>query len=152
MKKYRSGIVVVLSALLLSGCQGKDVINEVNLKIVKNMVGDKDSIDQYESLEEQGEIDENGKYKKAEEILAEDESDEAKTDKTDVKDVHVTLASNNNLDITYYYDADMTKEVTGSCYLNKGESLYAKVSSKKDVSQVYQFEKYKIYEYNNGNR
>ncbi len=40
MKKYRSGIVMVLSALLLSGCQGKDVINEVNLKIVKNMVGE----------------------------------------------------------------------------------------------------------------
>ena len=40
MKKYRSGIVMVLSALLLSGCQGKDVLNEVNLKIVKNMVGE----------------------------------------------------------------------------------------------------------------
>lgn len=40
MKKYRSGIVIVLSALLLSGCQGKDVLNEVNLKIVKNMVGE----------------------------------------------------------------------------------------------------------------
>ena len=39
MKKYRSGIVMVLSALLLSGCQGKDVLNEVNLKIVENMVG-----------------------------------------------------------------------------------------------------------------
>lgn len=40
MKKYRSGIVMVLSALLLSGCQGKDVLNEVNLKIVENMVGE----------------------------------------------------------------------------------------------------------------
>ena len=40
MKKYRSGIVIVLSALLLSGCQGKDVLNEVNLKIVENMVGE----------------------------------------------------------------------------------------------------------------
>ena len=40
MKKYRSGIVMVLSALLLSGCQGKDVLNEVNLKIVENKVGE----------------------------------------------------------------------------------------------------------------
>ena len=40
MKKYRSGIVLVLSALLLSGCQGKDVLNEVNLKIVENKVGE----------------------------------------------------------------------------------------------------------------
>lgn len=31
---------MVLSALLLSGCQGKDVLNEVNLKIVENKVGE----------------------------------------------------------------------------------------------------------------
>ena len=63
--------------------------------------------------------------------------------------VHVTLARNALLDITYYRDRDLTEPIDGdSCLLKPDDCLYAKVEdSSRAPNDMYQFERFRIVEY-----
>lgn len=63
--------------------------------------------------------------------------------------IHVTFASNNNLQIHYYTDAEHRQPLdTSGCYLEPGDTVYADAAVAEDVlSSTYHFSGFTVYEY-----
>lgn len=70
------------------------------------------------------------------------------------KQVHVTFARNNHLNIRYYTDAEKTREINpDACYLNPGSCIYAAVATSSAAhSASYEFSEFRVFEYIDGEK
>lgn len=68
--------------------------------------------------------------------------------------VKITFASNSNLSVKYFSDADKTQPIEGiSSFLNPQDCLYASVSLSNNLKEnAYTFLGFRIYQYENGTR
>lgn len=121
-----------LALLLFTGCVSEEALIEK-----AKLDQDADYIAYLELLDD-GQLDDAGEYITGERI----DPNVRQNGK-----VCVTFAKNNYLDITYYTDAALTKEIDpDNCYLMPGESIYAAVAEVRNSnSNLYQFEEYRVY-------
>lgn len=141
MKKALT-LLLVSAALLLSGCALETGMASGILKGSK-IQEDADYI-QYQQYREAGVLDENGQYADPGPDEVPDSAPEAPEGK-----IQVTFAENRYLKIGYYTDAAAAEPVdTEHCYLNPGDTLYAKVlESVNPNSNLYRLAEYRVLEY-----
>ena len=139
--KIRIIAIIVLVSLALSGCSSIEDLIEHRVLMESGIEDDPDYQD-YLFYSENNRTDAEGYllFSEGEESIESNEEEKGT--------VRITLGKNNNLLITYYYDAHLTQEITGNvCYLNPGDSLYASEPIIRNVStNKYVFDKYQIYE------
>ena len=119
----------------LTGCGGiNDYLED---QMVKNSgILENAEYLEYEDYVNDGRIDEGGYYTESLEKMEENNAP-----------IHVTFASNNNLEIRYYSDAEYLNPLNVSnCFLNPGDSVYAIVEIRDDVfSSMYEFTGFRFY-------
>lgn len=151
MKKIFSMFsLCILFALIFSGCSKVDDYMEKLIEAKSGIFEDEDYI-QYQILEETGLLNQEGYYNTANYSNGSALYIEAENQ----KQVHVTFADNDFLDISYYYDAELTMLVdTESCYLDQGESIYASQPKCNNPNHNnYIFSSFRVCEYDaKGNR
>ncbi|MDE7416944.1 MAG: hypothetical protein K2N44_11735 [Lachnospiraceae bacterium] len=119
----------------LNGCASLDSYIEKRVKAESGILEDENYVN-YQSKVASGNVDEEGYY-----IQNTDQSER-------IGSIHVTFATNNKLNIQYFEDADRSVAIdTSSYYLNSGDSIYAKVEIGEDISSMYEFSAFDIYEY-----
>lgn len=146
MKKAIAACATV-ALLLLPGCAAMDE-QLGRLFLQRSGITTQEDYLRYERYRNAGELDESGQY-----APPADQDDEALSQKIDGK-IHVTFADNRYMEILYYTDASMATPLsTAECYLNPGDTLYAKlVRYKNPKSNLYRLAEYRIKEYDeNGN-
>ena len=137
MKKQKCVISLMLIALgLLTGCANVDqIIGEHFLK--KSGVKEDEKYVLYEEYASNNELDESGYHT------------EIVTDDRPAGSIHIAFAHNNNLEVTYYTDAELGNVISTPCYVFPGDTIYASVSVSRDVvSSMYRFSEFRVYEYN----
>lgn len=136
MKK--SGVAVLLIAgMLLSGCNVvDDRLGQIFLE--RSGVTQQDDYLRYEQYQQEGKLDEEGCYVAPMEQQPERQGQ-----------VHVTFANNHYMEVLYYRDAAMATPLASTeCYLDPGDTLYAKVERYKDLnSNLYHLAGFRIREY-----
>lgn len=141
MKKRHVLTVMAVSLISLTGCSGMNSYLEEKMLEKSGIIQDETYMD-YKMQMEAGNADEEGYYVESEQQV-------------ENASIHVTFSKNNNLDIEYYTDAAYSNSVDGtSCYMNPGNTIYAKIAVSKDVySSMYEFASFNICEYDmEGNR
>lgn len=146
----RKELLIPLASLciLLSGCSS--IRNSVEQKMLAQMREKSDissdvAYEQYQEYNAQGNV-VDGYYAPNGKSVA-----LLKTGEEEMPSgIRVTFASNNHLDIRYYYDADFKTQIEDSgCLLSPGSSIYAKEKVDAGVStNQYHFSSFRIYAYN----
>ncbi len=129
--------------LMLAGCSSADIQDDIQREIDEALMSDEDHAE-YLKLKEQGLLDENGMY------IQQDGSQESAPQ----GDIYITFADNANLEkVSYYYDAELTIPIDGSCYLNTGDVIYADIPAvKSGKSNIYEFAGFMVWSVDsNGN-
>ncbi len=143
MKKGIS-ILGAMVIFLLAGCSSMDE-KLGDYYVERSGIKEDEDYSVYVELEEDGKLDEEGVYTEANLILSEETTEERKAQ------VYVTFAENANVRITYYLDAKKEEPVSGGCYLNPGDSLYASIENYDYTkTSMYSFEAFRIYEFTDG--
>lgn len=124
-------ILPVVFALTLSSCGNLE--NEIR---EKSEINNDENYIKYQNYINEGNVDQEGYYQ--ENII----------DGTAGK-VHITFASNNNLNVKYYTDAAHKNQIeTQSYYADLGASIYAEVENSNDIySSAYEFSGFEVYRY-----
>lgn len=150
--KIKSSVLIIsaTAAVLLTGCSSvndkvTDYVGEQLIQssdVVKN-----ENYQQYEKYKAAGMLDDNGYY-------AEETEDAEGDQEKEAGQIHVTFATNSNLEIEYATDDG---RISGTnvleCYLNPGEQLRATVGIASDVySSEYEFSTFRVYEWNGDKR
>ena len=146
-KQMFAKFVVMLLVLLLSAsltaCSSIESTLE-NRILEKSGILDSEDYKKYKQMEEDNEL-EKGHY-----IVP--VIDEAPTDEIneELGSIHVTFATNRYLKVEYYLDMDLTNEIDQeNCYLNPGDSIYAKAVSSNPNTNLYEIEEYRVVDYSN---
>lgn len=139
MKKLMLLLSTIAMALSLTGCSGiKGYLEDKMLQ--QSGILDDANYKEYEQYSSAGQLDTDG-------FFLEETAEITEVDPP----VRVTFAENNNLNAQYF--ADKTRRTAidvSNCHLNPGDSVYAVVSKKDDVSSsMYNFSGFNIYEYDN---
>lgn len=138
----------VAAALLFCGCSAGNTLLEDQLA-KQSDVKTEEAWLQYESLNQKGELDEDGYYIQSETT----NTPAGETQPTG--SIHVTFARNAYLNVIYARDAEKTDLVMASeCYLEPGDSLYlASLTADNPYSNKYKATGFRIYAYSdNGKR
>lgn len=134
---------LLISILLLTGCDNP--ASEPLMRLSK--LNNDNDFQRYEEMKESGELAEDGTFDYKSALAAEEEQGETET----VPDgaIHVTFSSNRYLDVDYFSDADLTESVgPAECYMDPGDTIYASDPlSKNPNSNMYSFEEFQVYEY-----
>jgi len=141
-------------SIYLSGCSAvNNVIDKAKLYTEEQMLENADiSNEQYDELKSNNWLDEDnnyiGPYKPDEDVALPAMADVPE------KPIHVSFSKNSNLDISYYYNKEMTNKIDVSkCYLSPGESIYAVIDKQnKQNTDLYFFKSYRIIEYRGDER
>jgi hypothetical protein len=145
MKKYWILGMGMLSMSLM-GCSNVSDLAEKQLQdiyVEQSGIKKDESYAQYEELSTSGQLSEDGLYYEASTVLNTEEEEATRP-----APVRVTFADNDYLDVTYYTDEGKQNPVSGVCYLNPNDSLYANVElSSNTKSNLYEFEGFQIYAY-----
>lgn len=128
MKKITVFVSGILTVLLI-------VVTVFTLKgsILESsdIISDDDYIN-YISMKDNGKIDNDNMYH---------------VDSTDPNKIRVSFGKNEYINIKYYSDAALSKEINGTCYLLPGDSIYIKIiDTKNPVGEMYKFFGCGIYE------
>lgn len=137
---FAAGIIV--SVVLLSGCASVDEYLG-NIFLDKAGITSQEDYLRYKHYEQANELDEAGYYMESAAQMQTFQQQESKGK------IHITFGNNRYIEVLYYTDADMTTPlVTNECYLNPGDTLYAKVNRYKNSnSNLYRLAEYRIREY-----
>lgn len=145
MKKQLAALSLIL-CLALSGCAATDGLLESQMRKKSGVEAD-ESYQAYQAYRDEGQLDEQGYIQ--ERYLDADGGAETRPEGS----ARVTFASNSYLDVKYFADADFSKPLNaGVCYLNPGDSVYAKVSVKNASSSMYEFSEFRVYQYDGQKR
>lgn len=137
MKTVRVSILLMSIVILLSGCSLKTDGSDYG-----SLITNDSDYKQYTSLKEEGLLDESGAY--FDSRLIPNEESELPEDNSLI---NVTFASNSFIDIRYSLYEDFREEIkTSQCFIQPGDSLYAKISLKNTKSNLYQCDCIEIFE------
>ena len=148
MKKIIA-VLLVLLVLPLAGCAQIDTKLERAILEKSGILEHEDYI-QFQQYQESGMLNEDGHYT----VYVPFDNSDSKNDKPKGQ-IHVTFADNRYLKIAYYTDSSMTFPIdTTSCYLNPGDTIYARVvECINPNSNLYRLAEYRIVEYgSDGNK
>lgn len=136
-------LLLTFTVLMLSGCSTLDEKLEQAILEKSGLLENEDYI-QYRQYQESGKLNEDGQYVSTD--LSEQSSDSQ--EKPDGK-IHVTFGENRYLKIGYYSDESMMNLInTDRCYMNPGDTIYAKViECANPNSNLYRLAEYRIVEY-----
>lgn len=145
MKKKIVYIWAMAGIFFLTGCANMNDFFEKKMEsFVMRTSGINEDVEyqQYEELVAQGVLNAEGIYN---ELEKEEYQDVQKKE----KQVRVSIANNEFLDIQYYLDAEMTKKIDEDViYLNPGEKLYSSQPNVDNAySNIYVFSEFQIFEY-----
>ena len=145
MKNNIVQCMLIVSVLLLSGCSELEskLNNKISEEFNKNISND-DDYAMYSDLSEKGNLDNQGFYHNS-------ESDELSQYEPPVtpSGIHVTFATNQYLDVQYFYDANLTEPVdTDNCYLSTNDCIYYSPDITNQGTSRYKFDHFNIYQYN----
>lgn len=145
MKKKIAYSLVMASIFILSGCADRDSFLDKKIEAyIMRASGITEDVEfqQYEELITQGVLNSVGEYN---ELEKEEYCDVQKKE----KQVRVSIANNEFLDVHYYLDAAMKEKVKEDVlYLNPGDVLYASQPSIDNAySNTYVFSEFQIFEY-----
>ncbi len=138
--------LVIMCILTLTGCSSYPKIIEETVIRISGIEDDED-YQQAQKLQAEGKLNLEGEDIRLDEYLMEDTEEQ--------KQVHVTIANNNYMEIKYFLDSEREKMVEGtSIYLNPGEKLYcSQPNLVNGYNSAYVFSKFQVYEFDaNGNR
>lgn len=127
--------ILIISTMFLVGCSPSDMLTKAMLD--KSGISQNAAYVQYEQYAAENKIDENGYIKFFEE-------------QGPVNSAHISFTSNNNIDVSYYYDSNMdaSSQINDyDCYLTSGQSIYVKAEPKAD-NDAYIIKGVNIYQYN----
>lgn len=130
-------LLAIVTVLSLAGCSSiKDKMKSYVLQ--ESGILDDINYQKYQQYAEEGLLDSDGYPVDSEEEAA-----------PILGTIHVTFASNNNLQAHYYTDAEHKKPLdTSGCYLEPGDIVYADAEIAGDVlSSTYHFSGFTVYEY-----
>lgn len=143
--KMKKAFVLLLAftLLLLSGCSTIDSILEQPILENSGILEHEDYL-KYQQYKNAGLLDEKGQYIDPNQNRSSDSVPEAHTNQ-----IHITFAENHYLEIWYFTDAAMTTPIdTTECYLNPGDTLYAKViETTNPNTNLYRLSECRIVEY-----
>lgn len=138
--------LVIMCILTLTGCSSyPKIIEEAVIRI--SGVEDNEDYQQAQKLQTEGKLNFAGEDIRLDEYQMEDAEEQ--------KQVHVTIANNDFLEIDYFMDSEREEKIEDtSFYLNPGEKLYcSQPDSANDYNSAYVFSKFQVYEFDaNGNR
>ena len=107
-----------------------------------------------EKIWERSGVKDDADYQKCQEMLQNSEIDSEghylQQESHEEKPIHITFWNDRLLDISYYYDAQLTQPVnTDLCYLDYGESLYASSPHAASGYENYTLTSYRIWDESN---
>ena len=130
--------------LLMTGCAGKKKIEECILQF--SGITEDEAFRQAQELQGSGLVNEAGEYE--EETYTELSEELRIQEENEQKQVHVTIAENQFLDIDYFLDSARTQKLQElNVYLNPGDRLYCSQPESRNDSNAYVFSEFRIYEY-----
>ena len=137
-------IALLFMGLSLSGCtavEQADAIVEKQMQI-KSGVNEDPAYKQFQEFQADGKLDGDGYY-----------TSEVDESAINPDFVHVSFATNNNLEIEYYSDQEHLQKIdTEACFVSPGSDIYADVSVDEDVyTSEYGFSGFRIVEYKDDN-
>lgn len=138
-------LLLSFTMLLLTGCSTLDSKLEQRILEKSGILENEDYL-QYQQYLEEGRLNENGEY------VEFNQGDTAVESQGQSEgQIHVTFAENRYLDIWYFIDSAMTTPINPeNCYVNPGDTLYAKViECNNPNSNLYKLAEYRIVEYDN---
>lgn len=139
--KQRVGGLWLLAAvsLFLGGCSSMPASMK-NQLLKQSGISENEDYRQYENLQKNESLNEEGEYFEKEE---DDETSSIQKGK-----VHITFGRNSYLEISYYADAEETVPLDeNNCYLNPGDTIYAKVNSSNPNTNQYDLDAFVITPY-----
>ncbi len=144
--KKKLALLLMTGALSLTGCSGENNIGDQLVKTyVMKTSGIENDVDykKYVEYKESGLLSEDGEYNKLEKEQNQIDNAVLK------KQVHVTIAENSFLNVSYYFDAGLSQKVEErSIYLDPGEKLFcSQPESKNAYSSTYVFSEFQIFEF-----
>ena len=155
--KYRLFAVLLIFSIMTTGCSTvkayitpkteEEIQESIQAEIAEDIEQDSD-YQKYQELKNSNQLSEDNIYQD-DDYLAEKSANADKEGK-----IHVTFARNSHLDIQYYYDENLTDQMTDECYLEPGATIYASepVPTNTDIL-TYMFDTFRISEYDvKGNR
>lgn len=142
-------LFVTFLAVVFAGCENDSAYYE-NLILEKSGIINDDDYIKYDELDKSGQLNSEGFYEIDDEggvipVMAE----------VPTGIVHVTFAKNNFMEISYYYDFELTKNVDiENCYINPGDSIYYRDPEIfSQYANKYEFSEFRIYKFDkNGSR
>lgn len=132
-KETKKGGLLILGLLLILGATGCATAEDLALR-QSGITEDKDYM-QYERWKSEGKLEQDGSYS-----LATDDTERPQDS------IRVTFAENPNMDIHYYYDAELTRSIDlNACYVMPGDFLYSSVPEPVSSITTYRFDRFNIY-------
>lgn len=144
VKKYYKKVSILFCIWFIFILTGCTVVEDYVMK--KSGMMTDEEYQTYIELRDSGQIDQDGYYITTE--IAED--DGSSTEGA----IHVTIADNPYLKISYYLDEARTNPIEGqTCYLNPNDSIYTmKPECNRPSSKWYRFDKFRVYAYGNNGK
>ncbi|MCR5127303.1 MAG: hypothetical protein K6B69_04280 [Lachnospiraceae bacterium] len=132
---------VLYSAILLSGCSGASEYLDDQIRRESGIAGD-ENYQVFQRYLEEGKLDDEGYY--LEESFNSDKAQDTVMSGT----VKVSFSENQYLDVKYYSDVEMTKEIRqDESQIAVGSSIYTNISLEKTIpSTSYGFAGFRIFE------
>lgn len=125
-------IIGAMSGLLLSGCSAEEYL-----------LSDNEFYREYENIKRDNSnaIDSDGYY-----VFNQIDEQEEYDNTVPEGSVHISFATNSLMSVWYYYDEQCTDEVDKqNCYLNPGDSIYAKIEeTSQATTNYYEFTGFQI--------
>ncbi len=148
MRKSKKWIILLCFGMLsASGCASVETWSESALmeSALEELPDFAEDMKKFDELKAEGRITENGEV--IELVETEPVKEASVMDTTGM--IHVTFASNNLLDVSYYKDAELTQPLSKEgCYLSPNDCIYAAVPKcKNEFSNMYSFECFRIYQH-----
>lgn len=135
--KSKMLLLCVISCVALTGCSLESAKNKKDEMLNNYLLHDNEEYNKYISNSDlyKDKMDDNGYY---------EDPDIDLTSHSDM--IHVSFASNSLLSVTYYNDSECKEKIDeNNCFINPGETIYAKVDSTSNVqSNTYEFRGFKI--------
>lgn len=135
--KFFPSLTILLSLCCLTGCSSVDSFLSKKMLEKSGITANEEYVAAQE-YQAQGMVDNEGFYQEPESI-----------EERNVGTVRVTFSRNNNLDVTYYLDAQKNNKIVDDYVMvNAGDSIYAEIGISDDITTTeYDFSGFHIYEY-----
>ena len=149
IKSKFAAFFISFLAIMFSGCENDSAYYEKFILEKSGINRDEDYI-KYQELDKNGQLNSEGFYEMNDEEEAVPVMAEVQTGT-----VHVTFAQNNFMEINYYYDSELTKDVNiEDCYINPGDCIYYRTPEIfSQYANKYEFSEFRIYKFDkNGSR